>query len=110
MHLTSLERSFARSRSKYHYTYLVRTGQSLAIVDQVCCSSEQQTSMKGAESGVHHAPAFGIVIVLMEEDLFEPKTRSHTSFTFLEGLLQGKSATDEKVAKKNGILIDAILD
>ena len=63
--------------------------------------------MKGAESGVHHAPAFGkdiskVVSVVMEEDVFEPKSRSHTSFTFLEGLLQGKSASDEKVAKKNG--------
>ena len=71
--------------------------------------------MKVAESGFHHAPAFKdlskVVSVLTEEDMFELKSRSHTSFTFLKGLLQGKSASDEKVAKKKiGILIHTILD
>ena len=94
---------------------IVRAGKSLAIVDKVCSSFEQQTSMKGAESGVHHAPAFGkdlsrVIAVLMEEDVFEPMSRSHTSFTFQEGLLQCKSASDDEVEKKIRILIDTILD
>ena len=67
--------------------------------------------MKGAETGVHHAPAFGkdlsrVIAILMEKDVFEPKSRSHTSFTFQEGLLQFKLALDDDVEKKIRILID----
>lgn len=84
---------------------VLRAGKTLAVVDKVCHSFEQQTSTANMESGVHHTPGFNkdltkIVNVLTEEDVFDPRNRSHPSFNFKEGILQSKSASDKEVVKK----------
>ena len=93
---------------------IIRAGKCLATVDKVCQSFEEQTSVTAQQSGFHHPPAFGkdlskIVEVLTEENVFEPKSRSHTTFKFQEGLLQSKPASSDEVAKKVGTLIDTII-
>lgn len=93
---------------------IVRAGQSLATVDNICNKFERQTSSTAQDSGVHHTPAFGkdlkkVVHALVEEDVLEPKSRCHTTFTFKEGLLQTPPASNKEVAKKVTTLISTIM-
>lgn len=94
---------------------IVRAGQSLATVDRICHKFETQTSPAAKDAGVHNTPAFGkdlkkIVSLLVEEDVFEPKSsRCHSSFTFNKGLLQVPPASKKEVQKKVKALIDTIM-
>ncbi len=82
-------------------TTIQKAGKSIAPVQQICETFEEQTIKKC--TNFHHIPDFGkdfedILEVLEEEEVFVPisTTRSHKSVDFKCGLLEKYSLMDLK--------------
>ena len=69
-----------------------KAGTTIATVDRICRMFEEQTSTCQARSHRHPYPSFSkdldTILKVLEEEVFIPKERQHSTFSLRKPLLQ----------------------